>query len=93
MPSNPNVLNFAPLQLAPEANDIAANLAKGEVYYRRASLMGADIALLPEMTRQRVGDGDCGELPRSMGWHSTQFRHPYRSAWKASPCFRQASYL
>lgn len=41
--------NVALLQLIACGNDQAANQAKGEAFCRRARLMGADIALFPEM--------------------------------------------
>lgn len=44
-----NLLNVALLQISASAGDRAANLAKGEEACRRASAMGADIALFPEM--------------------------------------------
>ena len=37
------------LQMTACGNDIAANQAKGEVFCRRARMMGADLALFPEM--------------------------------------------
>ena len=42
-------LTIALLQLTACGNDQAANLRKGEAWCRRASAMGADIALFPEM--------------------------------------------
>jgi predicted amidohydrolase len=42
-------LKIALLQMTPHGADQAANLAKGEQYCRRASVLGADIALFPEM--------------------------------------------
>lgn len=42
-------LRVALLQMASCKNDQGANLAKGEEFCRRASAMGADIALFPEM--------------------------------------------
>ncbi|HEX5503205.1 MAG TPA: carbon-nitrogen hydrolase family protein [Thermomicrobiales bacterium] len=42
-------LTIALLQLTACGDDRDANLAKGEAYCRRASAMGADVALFPEM--------------------------------------------
>jgi predicted amidohydrolase len=42
-------ITVALLQMAACGNDQAANLAKGEEFCRRARVMGADIALFPEM--------------------------------------------
>ncbi len=42
-------LTIALLQMVAAGNDIAANQAKGDAFCRRAKLMGADIALFPEM--------------------------------------------
>jgi predicted amidohydrolase len=43
------VLNIALLQMNSCGDDVAANLAKGEAYCRKAAAQGADIALFPEM--------------------------------------------
>ncbi|HLJ33055.1 MAG TPA: carbon-nitrogen hydrolase family protein [Ktedonobacteraceae bacterium] len=42
-------ITIALLQMTSCGNDQAANLAKGEEYCRHAKIMGADIALFPEM--------------------------------------------
>ncbi|MGI8486764.1 MAG: carbon-nitrogen hydrolase family protein [Thermomicrobiales bacterium] len=42
-------LTVALLQMVAHGNDIAANQEKGDAFCRRAKLMGADIALFPEM--------------------------------------------
>jgi len=47
--SDVRYLTIALLQMAPESNNVAANLAKGDAFCRRAAAMGADIALFPEM--------------------------------------------
>ncbi len=44
-----NQLTVALLQLTSEGNDQDANKAKGELFCRRAQVMGADIALFPEL--------------------------------------------
>ncbi len=44
-----SVIKVALLQMAACGVDQAANLSKGEAFCRRARLMGADIALFPEM--------------------------------------------
>ncbi|TMD69280.1 MAG: carbon-nitrogen hydrolase family protein, partial [Chloroflexi bacterium] len=44
-----NQLTVALLQLTSQGNDQDANQAKGERFCRRAQLMGADIALFPEL--------------------------------------------
>jgi N-carbamoylputrescine amidase len=44
-----NRIKVALLQMVSHATDIAANLAKGEAFCRRAAAMGADVALFPEM--------------------------------------------
>jgi len=46
---NMGTLKVALLQMASCGNDQDANLSKGDEFSRRASLMGADIALFPEM--------------------------------------------
>jgi predicted amidohydrolase len=43
------ILQIALLQMTACGNDQQANLVKGEAYCRRASALGADIALFPEM--------------------------------------------
>jgi predicted amidohydrolase len=43
------IIRIALLQLTACGNDQDGNLAKGEVYCRRAQAMGADIALFPEL--------------------------------------------
>jgi predicted amidohydrolase len=43
------VIKIALLQMTACSNDQDANLAKGEAFCRRARVMGADIALFPEM--------------------------------------------
>ncbi len=43
------MLRVALLQMNPCGNDVRANLEKGEQFCRRASELGADIALFPEM--------------------------------------------
>lgn len=42
-------LHVALLQMAPEGNNVAANLDKAEAFCRDAAAQGADIALMPEM--------------------------------------------
>jgi predicted amidohydrolase len=44
-----NLIKVALLQMTACGNDQGANLAKGEAFCRRASEMGADVALFPEM--------------------------------------------
>src|SRR2546423_14212162 len=44
-----NQLTVALVQLPSEGNDQDANKAKGELFCRRAQVMGADIALFPEL--------------------------------------------
>jgi predicted amidohydrolase len=56
-------LRIALLQITAHGVDQDANLAKGELYCRRAEAMGADIALFPEMwnigyTRYDADEGD-----------------------------------
>src|SRR5579885_2051168 len=43
------ILQIALLQMTSCGNDQQANLVRGEAYCRRASALGADIALFPEM--------------------------------------------
>lgn len=47
-PENHEIV-VALLQMEPYGNDVARNLDKAERFCRRADLMGADIALMPEM--------------------------------------------
>lgn len=42
-------IKVALLQMTGCGNDLGANLAKGDIFCRRASAMGSDIALFPEM--------------------------------------------
>ena len=44
-----SLLTIALLQMTSHGSDQEANLAKGEIFCRRAREMGADIALFPEM--------------------------------------------
>jgi N-carbamoylputrescine amidase len=44
-----NVIRVALLQMVAHGADQAASLTKGEAYCRQARVMGADIALFPEM--------------------------------------------
>ena len=43
------LFKIALLQMIPSGSDQDANLAKGEVFCRRAAGMGANVALFPEM--------------------------------------------
>ncbi len=47
------IVKVALLQLAACGVDQASNLSKGEAFCRQARLMGADIALFPEMWKRK----------------------------------------
>lgn len=64
-----SLIRVALLQMTACGTDQAANLAKGEMFCRRAAAMGADVALFPEMWN--IGHTPCPSEPDA------------RSAWQA----------
>ena len=85
------VINVALLQMAACGNDQSANLAKGEAFCRRASAMGADLALFPEVwnmgyTPPRTESCEVWRGPQR--WQSDPKPHPplpdhIRQQWQA----------
>ena len=62
-------LKIALLQLTTHGTDLAANLAKGEAFCRRAAAMGADVALFPEMWN--IGYTPCpSDADGRTAWHA-----------------------
>ena len=62
-------LRIALLQMTTHSTDLAANLAKGDSFCRRAAAMGADIALFPEMWN--IGYTPCpADAEGRTGWHA-----------------------
>ncbi len=74
-----NRIKVALLQMVSHATDLAANLAKGEAFCRRAAAMGADVALFPEMWN--IGYVHCP--PDADG----------RAAWRALALTLQSEYV
>jgi N-carbamoylputrescine amidase len=72
-------MQVALLQMAAHATDLAANLAKGEAFCRRAAAMGADVALFPEMWN--IGYAPC---PLDVDG---------RAAWRALALTLQSDYV
>ena len=58
-----SLIKIALLQMTACGNDQDANLSKGEAFCRRASQMGADIALFPEMWN--IGYTPCPSQPEA----------------------------
>lgn len=77
------VLRIALLQMEARGNDQEANLAKGEIFCRRAHAMGADIALFPEMWN--VGYAPYAGCPRDFEQCGAETRAQVdaRAAWQA----------
>jgi predicted amidohydrolase len=65
--------------MASHTTDLAANLAKGEAFCRRAATMGADVALFPEMWN--IGYAPCPSDVEG------------RAAWRALAVKQQSEYV
>jgi N-carbamoylputrescine amidase len=62
-------IQVALLQMVSQTTDLAANLAKGEAFCRRAAAMGADVALFPEMWN--IGYAPCpSDADGRAGWRA-----------------------
>ena len=99
-------LQIALLQMASRGNDQQANLVKGEAYCRRASAMGADIALFPEMWNigytpwsDTLFDASCDlwKAPELWGQEAAQGETPEqrqeREAWQAQAIERDSAFV
>jgi predicted amidohydrolase len=74
-----NHIKVALLQMVSHTTDLAANLAKGEAFCRRAAAQGADVALFPEMWN--IGYAPCPSDADS------------RAAWRALAVTQQSEYV
>ena len=64
-----SAIKIALLQMTAHGTDLAANLAKGEAFCRRAAAMGADVALFPEMWN--IGYTPCpSDAEGRAAWHA-----------------------
>jgi N-carbamoylputrescine amidase len=72
-------LKVALLQMSAHGTDLAANLAKGEAFCRRASTVGADVALFPEMW--------------NIGYAACPSDADGRAAWRALALTQQSEYV
>ncbi|HEX6777167.1 MAG TPA: carbon-nitrogen hydrolase family protein, partial [Ktedonobacterales bacterium] len=99
-------LQIALLQMASRGNDQQANLVKGEAYCRRASALGADIALFPEMWNigytpwsDNLFDASCDlwKAPELWGQEAAQGETPeqrqQREAWQAQAIERDSAFV
>ena len=98
-------LQIALLQMAARGNDQQANLLKGEAYCRRASALGADIALFPEMWNigytpwsDGLFDASCDlwkapELWSDTAQGETPEQRRAREAWQAQAVARDSVFV
>ena len=76
-----NSMKIALLQMTALGTDLAANLAKGEAFCRRAAAQGADVALFPEMWNigyaacPSDADGRAAWRALALTWHSEYVLH------------------
>jgi N-carbamoylputrescine amidase len=100
------ILQIALLQMASRGNDQQANLVKGEAYCRRASALGADIALFPEMWNigytpwsDTLFDASCDlwKAPELWGQEAAQGETPEqrqeRETWQAQAIERDSAFV
>jgi N-carbamoylputrescine amidase len=73
------MVKIALLQMAAYSTDLAANLAKGETFCRRAAAIGADMALFPEMW--------------NIGYIPCPSDADGRAAWRALAVTQQSEYV